>query len=146
MASEFGANPFGKKTNIPHYYGDTIRNLFISAGIIYAVAMPLWGNLLPVDTFTGIFMILILVFLAGITNPRSTTLMFVNVFVAGAGVFYLQWAAITFYETQSPILFFLREAVVILLLFAFYHSVKSSRNMMLGKVGAKPTPGEFEKR
>ena len=136
---------FLKKKNIRHYYGDSVRNMFVASAIIYAVALPLFGSLLPFDVYTGIGLILVLVFLAGITNPHSRALMFVNVAVAGIGVYLMQTAAISFFGEQSSILFFLRQIVAILLLIAFYHSVKTARNMMLGKIGDDPVPGEFDK-
>lgn len=134
------------KKGIPHYYGDSMRVTFIATAILYAVAMPIWGNLLPFGDLAGIASVLILVFLAGVTNPHSNILMFLNVIVSGAGVFFLQAAAISFYKIDSVMLFFLREVAVVLLLFAFYYSVKSFRSMLLGKIGDEPVPGEFEKK
>jgi hypothetical protein len=71
--------------------------------------------------------------------------MFANVAVSGVGVYLMQTAAISFFGIDSSVLFFLRQIVVILLLIAFYHSVKSVRNMMIGKIGDEATPGEFSK-
>jgi hypothetical protein len=136
---------FLRKKNIRHYYGDSVRNMFVISAIIYAVALPLFGSLLPFDVYTGIGLVLLLVFLAGITNPHSQMLMFANVAVSGVGVYLMQTAAISFFGIDSSVLFFLRQIVVILLLIAFYHSVKSVRNMMIGKIGDEATPGEFSK-
>jgi hypothetical protein len=108
--------------------------------------MPLWGNLLPFGDIAGIISVLVLVFLAGVTNPLSKMLMLLNVIVSGAGVFFLQAAALSYYKIDSVALFLLREIAVILLLFAFYYSVKSFRSMLLGKIGDEPVPGEFEKK
>lgn len=146
MDGEFQPPPSIHKKGIPHYYGDSMRLTFIATAILYAVAMPLWGNLLPFGDMTGILLILILVFLAGITNPHSLILMLVNVTVSGIGVFLFQVTAISFYKIDSAIVFFLREVVVLLLLFAFYYSVKTARSMILGKIGVEGKPGEFEKK
>lgn len=131
---------------ISHYYGDTIRLLFVAAALLYAIAMPLWGDPLPFGTLPGIAVILILAFLAGITNPHSGVLMFLNVLVSGAGVFFLQAAAVWYFDLDPILLFMIREIIAIVLIFAFYYSVKSLRNMMVGKIGAAPKPGEFEKK
>lgn len=134
---------FMKKKNILHYYGDSVRNMFIASAVIYAIALPLFGSLLPFDVYTGIGIVLLLVFLAGITNPHSQILMFLNAAVAGIGVYLMQTAAISFFDQDSSILFVLRQVVVILLLIAFYHGVKTARNMILGKIGKDPSPAEF---
>ncbi len=146
MDGEFQPPVASQKKGIPHYYGDHMRVTFIATAILYAVAMPIWGNLLPFGDMAGIGAILILVFLAGITNPHSSAVMLLNAALSGIGVFLLQAAAISFYKTDSIMLFFLREIAVILLLFAFYYSVKSVRSMMLGKIGDEPVPGEFENK
>lgn len=137
---------FMKKKNVPHYYGDSVRNMFIASAVIYTVSLPLFGSLLPFSVYIGIALVLLLVFLAGITNPHSQLLMFVNVLVAGIGVYLMQTAAISFFNQDSSILFILRQAVVILLLIAFYDSVKTARNMLIGKIGSAPAPNEFSKK
>lgn len=134
------------KKSVPHYYGDSMRVAFIATAILYAVAMPIWGNLLPFGDIAGIATVLLLVLFAGITNPHSKFVMLLDVLFSGLGVFLLQAAAISFYTTDSAILFILRETAVVLLLFAFYYSVKSFRSMILGNIGAEGTPGEFEKK
>lgn len=136
---------FMKKKNIPHYYGDSVRNMFIASAVIYAIALPIFGNLLPFDIYSGVGIVLILVFLAGITNPHSQILMFINAGVAGIGAYLMQTAAISGFGVDSTALFILRQIVVLLLLIAFYEAVKTARNMMIGKIGTAPAPDEFKK-
>lgn len=133
-------------SNIRHYYGDTVRAMFLAAAIIYAVSMPLIGNLLPLDTFSGIFMVLFLVLLAGFTNPHLKLLMLVNVLVAAAGMYLMQSAAIEFLYRDSGLMFFLRQGSAILFLFAFYDGIKTLRSMLLGQIGAEPSVREFDKK
>jgi hypothetical protein len=146
MAEDQEMPPMFGKSGIPHYYGDSVRSMLISAAVVYALSLPIWGNLLPFDTSTGIGVVIVLVLLAGLVNPRSLMLMLVNAFVAGLGVFLLEAAAITLYKTDSVMLFFLRELCAILLLFGFYYSVRSARNMMAGKIGATASPDEFKQK
>lgn len=137
---------FMKKKSIRHYYGDSLRLMFLISAIVYAVSMSLFGNLLPVDMYAGVGIVILLVLLAGITNPHSQALMFVNVVVAGVGAYLMQTAAISFFNIDSSILFILRQLVAVLLLIAFYHSVRTVRNMMLGKIGDEPAKGEFDRK
>jgi len=136
---------FGRKGKIPHYYGDSVRMMFISSAVIYAVAMPLFGNLIPVSTGTGILIVIVLAFLAGVTNPNFPWLMLINAAVAGAGIYLAEMAAISFFNTDSFVLFIMRQVVALLLLFAFYYSVKSFRSMLSGDIGAQHKAGELKK-
>lgn len=133
-----------KKSGIPHYYGDSVRIMFVSCAIVYALSMPLFGNLIPSTTAIGIAIVLALILLAGITSPTMKWLMFVNAAVAAVGIYFLQSAAIFFLDSDSKVLFTLRELCVVLLLFAFYYSVKSFRSMVTHKIGAQSRPGEFD--
>lgn len=144
--TDWQAPDFMKRKNIPHYYGDSVRNMFIASAVIYAIALPVFGSLLPFNVYVGIGIVLLLVFLAGITNPHSQILMFSNVAVAGIGVYLTQTAAISGFGVDSVALFVLRQSVAILLLIAFYQSVKTTRNMMLKKIGTAAEPGEFNKK
>src|SRR3989344_2428276 len=130
--------------DIEHYYGDYVRALFLGAAVLSAVAIPLFGDLLPFGTFAQVGSALLLVLLAGLTNPHSRMLMIYDVVVSGIGVFLLESAAILLYTADTPELFAAREAAALALLFAFYFSVKTLRAMSLGKVGKMEKPWEFE--
>jgi len=130
--------------DIEHYYGDYVRALFLGAAVLSAVAIPLFGDLLPFGTFVQVGSALLLVLLAGLTNPHSRVLMVYDVVVSGLGVFLLESAAISFYAADTAQLFAAREVAALALLFAFYFSIKTLRAMMLGKVGKMEKPWEFE--
>lgn len=130
---------------VPHYHGDPVRQLFVFIAVLSAVVLPLWGNLLPFGTMFQIVGALILVLLAGLTNPHGTIVAIVDVVFAAAGAFLFEAAAIYFYDVDPMKLFLVREIVAILFLFALYFSVKTLRAMLLGQVGHIAPQGEFEK-
>lgn len=134
---------FFRLRDIPHYYGDYVRQLFVLAALLVVVAIPLWGDLLSVGTTAEIGGALLLVLLAGLTSPSGTIVMLCNVIVAGLGALVLESAAITNYSLQSSALFVAREVCAILLLFAFYFGVKTLRAMLSGKIGKWGNEGEF---
>ena len=128
---------FGLK-NILHYYGDSVRQLFVLSALIFVVVVPLWGDLLPFGAQGALLQIAIaigLVILAGFTSPRSMLSIVLDLFAAGIGAFLLEAAAISFYRTDSWLLFFARELVAVMLLFALYFSVKTLRAMLVGSIG-----------
>src|SRR3990167_10612333 len=133
-------------SNIPHYYGDYIRQFFLAAAAISLLVIPLWGDLLPFGTLVQVGSTVVLVLLAGLTNPHGRGILFLDAAVAGLGLLLLEAAAITFYQTQPFMLFVAREAVALLLLFAFYFSVKTVRAMSLRQVGHPFRVGEFDEK
>lgn len=130
--------------DIPHYYGDYVRALFLAAAVLSLVAIPVFGDLLPFGTFAQVGGALLLVLLAGLTNPHSKMLMMCDVIVSGVAVLLLESTAISFYASDSSALFISREAAAVALMFAFYFGIKTLRAMSLGKVGRAERPWEFE--
>ncbi len=144
MDTEYYNSAFSfRPHNIPHYYGDHVRMLFLGAALVSFIVMPLWGNLLPFGTFAQVAAGLLLVLLAGLTHPRGKVVLLINAFFAGVSVFLLESMAITHYASESLELFLAREASAILLLVAFYFSVKTFRALQLGKIGKSERLGEF---
>jgi hypothetical protein len=130
--------------DIPHYYGDYVRELFVAAAALTAVAIPVWGDLLPIGTSLQVAAALLLVILAGLTNPHGKIIMLYNATVATIGVFLFEVTAITYYSEQPFVLFTIRETAAILLLFAMYFSIKTMRAMSLGKLGKPDMPIDLE--
>ncbi len=124
--------------NIPHYHGDSVRQLFVVVALIFVVVVPLSGDLLPMGQQGSLVQIAIalgLVVLAGFTSPRSMTSIILDLAAAFLGAFFLEAAAISFYRTDSWFLLFAREASAAMLLFALYFSVKTLRAMLVGSIG-----------
>lgn len=130
--------------DIPHYYGDYVRALFLAVAVLSAVAIPVFGDLLPFGTLPQVAATILLVLLAGLTNPHSRMLLLYDAVVAGIGVLLLETVAISLYRADSFELFVAREAAALAMLFAFYFSIKTLRAMALGKVGKLERPWEFE--
>jgi len=80
---------------IPHYYGDYVRALFLGAAVLSAVVIPVFGNLLPFGTFVQVLSALLLVLLAGLTNPHSRMLILYDTIISGVGVLLLESIAIS---------------------------------------------------
>jgi len=131
--------------DIPHYYGDHVRALFLATAVLSVVVIPVYGDLIPFGTLVQICCATLLVLLGGLTNPHSTMVMWYNAAVSGIGVILLESAAINLYAASSLELFAAREVAALALMFAFYFSVKTLRAMSQGKLGKVPRPWEFEK-
>lgn len=128
---------------VAHYYGDPVRRIFVAIALISVIVTPLWGNLLPFGTSFELASAIFLIVLAGLTNPHSPIVTVISALVAGIGAFLLEMTAIDFYESQSFLIFIIRETAVILFLFALYFAIKTLRAMLLKQVGQAARKNEF---
>ena len=132
-----------RRENIRHYYGDIVRQLFVAVAALMLIAAPLYADSvrgqMPFIAAAALFM----VGLAAFTSPHNKTVMMLNVVVSGAAiVLYEAWALLG-YQDGAPIAFVLREAVVVVLLGAFYFSTKTWRAMLTDQIGREHGAGEF---
>ncbi len=100
----FSYNPFSWQ-NIPHYWGDVVRVLFVLAAALSIVAIPLLGDLLPYGSLVEIVGAVILVVFAALTNPHSQSIMAINAIVAAVGVVLYEQAAVALYFANEPLFF-----------------------------------------
>ena len=136
--------PSLKLSDIPHYYGNVVRILFIVVAVVSAFTIPVWGDLLPIGTFTQVVGIVILVLLAGLTNPHGTTVLWADTVISGLGVILLENAAIAYYSIDMVVIFIVRELLVLLLLLSLYYSLKTVRAIAQHKLGHTAEVGEFD--
>ncbi|CAN5733318.1 hypothetical protein BH11PAT2_BH11PAT2_07230 [soil metagenome] len=130
---------------IPHYHGDIVRILLLTSVGLAFLAIPLWGHIMPFGTMFEVVSGLIVIVLAGLTNPHSQWIMGLNAIAAGIGAFLSELSAISLSHSDSVQLLIMREISALVLIVALYYSVKTLRAMMQGKIGELPRPWEFEK-
>lgn len=131
-------------SSIPHYYGHVVRMLFIIVAVVSAVSIPVWGDLLPIGTFTQVVGVVMLVVLAGLTNPHGTMVLWADTAISAIGVVLLENAAISYYSADLVVIFLVREILVLLLLIALYYSLKTVRAMAQHTLGHSMRVGEFD--
>ncbi len=112
---------------ISHYYGDSVRLLFLSATVLMLVGAPLYTDDLASQSLAIIIGALALVVIAGLMSPRMR---FAKVLgaacsVIGAAV-YETWA-LSGYSVTPGYVFLLREFIALIFFFALYFSLKTVR-------------------
>lgn len=132
-------------TEVPHYYGNLVRQLLILAAGVMFVAAPWYTNDLRVELPFILAGILVVVILAALINPHSKRIAAACAVASGVGMLIFgSWALFSFkFEYATWVALGLRELLALLFLGAFYFSMKTFRAMMLGKVGRKDVVGEF---
>jgi len=131
-------------SGVPHYYGDIVRQLLISAAALVLLGAPFYAEDLRAELPFEIMGAIVFVALGALLNPHSKLAIFANVIAAGVGsVVYETWALYQ-YEDSTWTQFILREVIAIILLVAFYFSMKTARAFLLHKVGKRDEAGEFD--
>lgn len=123
---------------LPHYYGDTVRKLFLIAAVLMLLIIPLFAHLLPVSHFVPLFMILAIGLAAGFTSPTLKIIGILDVLVAGIGMVVAGYYAIELYsidhqDLHQKLAMVLNVVFALLFFFSFYYSVKTLRGFFLRK-------------
>ena len=112
--------------------------------VLSFIAIPLFGDFLPFGPIPQVGAGIVLILLAGLTHAKSTFVLIADATFSGVSVLLLETVAIMTRATQSMPLFAARELGVVIMLVAFYLSVKTARNILTGKIGRPDSPLEFE--
>ncbi|MEK7519321.1 MAG: hypothetical protein AAB565_00825 [Patescibacteria group bacterium] len=117
-----------------HYYGDTVRRLFLAAGIIIAFSIPFFSHPIPTSSLISLALVLALVVLAGYTSPRKKEVVAIDALTSALAILVfgthasLVWS-LNYKDWYSTIFFLILITLVIIFIFALYYSVKSFRGM-----------------
>lgn len=130
--------------HVAHYYGDQMRQLFMSAAALMIIGSPFYTDSLRLELPFIIVGALALVALAALANPHNKTIFYVAAAFSGASVVIYGMWALNNYETDTFLQFILRLAIALVFLIAFYFNMKTLRAFMLGKVGKHEEVGEFD--
>lgn len=116
----------------PHYYGDNVRRMFLSAGVIMLVGLPFFADKLELTVFAATLGIVIIGIFAGLTSPRQRSIMIFDTCVAAAASIVFELYAIDEYRRTGSIdaYFFFNQILAILFFVALYFSVKTFRSML----------------
>ncbi|MSU73731.1 hypothetical protein EXS56_01170 [Candidatus Kaiserbacteria bacterium] len=139
----WGTSNSGRST-IPHYYGDSVRQLLLGAAALMIIFSPLYSDVLRQQFPFIIIGALLAAAFAALMNPRDKWVVLGSAIVSGTGlVIYAMWGMYG-YKSIDPVAFMLRVAVAVIFLFAFYFSMKTLRAFMMHQVGKRETIDEFE--
>jgi len=133
IGDEKETKPLLPTFDVPHYYGNAIRGLFLAVGLLLLVATALDKELLNLYLRVGVFLVLVLTLLAGFTSPRIRSLIWAEVIVSAVLFVLFEYAVIEYLTTHDTLgfIFFLRQAIALAALGALYYSTKTLRGYVL---------------
>lgn len=116
---------------IPHYHGDRTRTFLVIAATLMLIGLPFFKNQIPYPLSLSIITIVILIFLAGLTNPKLVWITFVEVTISALGFFVFEYFAIFKFTNFSDLFFWTNQILALLFFFAFYFATKTLRGFYL---------------
>lgn len=129
--------------HISHYYGDTVRRLFLMLAVVLLIIAPILGDasvLLFVLDVVGAF---ILIALSALTSPRNKIVMVANSAASFIGAIIFELLALAAYRAEAILPMLGLQAIALALIFTLYLSLKTVRAMEMGIIGKRDLPGEF---
>lgn len=120
-----------------HYYGDMVRQLFLSAAVIMLVGAPFYTDDIGAQGPVLVVAAIMLAVIAGVMSPQMRFAKIAGTVVAGLGaIFFELWALAEYQSTQDFSAFFvIRQVLALLFFFALYFSIKSTRADVLEHLG-----------
>jgi len=126
-----------KKKSVPHYYGDTVRTLFMFAGLVMVVTTPMFSTFLPASTLISLGAMIVVAISAGLTNPEQEWVLLLNSLVAVGAFGIFEFYAVDAYQADTNImytyLFWINQLLAVTFFVAMYYASKSLRGQLLKK-------------
>ena len=123
-----------------HYYGHTIRAIFLITGVIMLVTFPFFSDLVPVPLPVSIGIMVLLVVFGGLLNPAQKWVLLMNTLIPLAGFIVFEYQAAYSYihlsplEPRGPAFFWINQLISLLFFIAAYLSVKTARGRVVKEV------------
>jgi hypothetical protein len=116
---------------IRHYYGDSVRKLFVAGALIMAAMLPFFSARVHEPVTLSIIGILVLSVAAGLTSPKQPLTALLDMLIALAAVVIFERYAVGLYsEGEGTSLFFLiNQTLAVIFLSALYFATKTLRGM-----------------
>ena len=116
-----------------HYHGDTLRGLFVIGAVVMIIGTSTGANL-PLSTLGTVIFAVVLMVVAGATNPEQSWINWVNAVIAVVGAILFGNDAITHYRAVGTLFdmsYLYSEALALLFLVSIYFAIKTVRGMAL---------------
>lgn len=121
------------RRRIPHYHGDAVRALFFAGAVILIVAQSTGADL-RLSTTSAVASAILLVVVAGITNPAKSWIHWFDAFIAIIGTLFFGTTAVEHYRANISIFdtsFAYIEALALLSLIALYFTTRTIRGFRM---------------
>jgi energy-coupling factor transporter transmembrane protein EcfT len=120
-----------------HYYGDSVRTLFIICGFIMIISYPFFSFFISAPVPLSIIGCIALAIFGGLMNPKQKWVMVLNTIVPIIAFVIFEYAAVYTYLNLSPTkdihiaFFWVNQLLSLLFFFAAYLATKTLRGTLI---------------
>ena len=120
-----------------HYYGDSVRTLFIIGGLIMIISYPFFSSFISLPIPLSIIGVIALAIFGGLMNPKQKWIMALNTIIPIVAFVIFEYAAVYTYLNLSPAqdvhvaFFWVNQALSLLFFFAAYLATKTFRGALI---------------
>ncbi len=111
-----------------HYYGDTVRSLFLAGAIILLITTGVYRNTFDMPVSLSFLGSIILVLFAGLTMYKQWVIIFFDVVISIISTIFFEYLVLYGSHNRDTLLFWIYQLLAIIFLCALYYSVKTLRN------------------
>ncbi|HQU07669.1 MAG: hypothetical protein B7X04_01925 [Parcubacteria group bacterium 21-54-25] len=131
------STPMRLRRSIPHYHGDAVRSLMVSAAVVMLVAETFW-RALPLAVPVTIALVIVFAVAAGLTNPNAVWIHYLNVLLAAGSTFLFGNAALTEGFALHDPGALTNEILALIGILTLYFATKTLRGVRLFHVRTHP--------
>ena len=120
-----------------HYYGDTVRVLFVIGGLIMIVSYPFFSSFIKAPIVFSIIGAIALAIFGGLMNPKQKWIMALNTVISIGAFIAFEYSAVYAYLNLSPAqsvhvaFFWVNQVLSLIFFFAAYLSTKTLRGAII---------------
>jgi hypothetical protein len=124
-------NTLVQSSGVPHYYGDIVRGLFLTAAVIMLIGLPVISGYVHMPVVFSVIGILVLGLSAGLTNPRQVGNAVINSIIAAVGfLVFATYIVSSYRDGGADSKFFVANLMLgFIFIFAVYFSMKTVRGL-----------------
>ncbi len=117
---------------IPHYHGDVVRAVLLTAALIMLVSLPFFKDLIPIPIVISVLAMLAIVFLAGLTNPKTVWAIVFDSLASMGGFLVFEYTALIYFG-KNIYFMLVNQTLAVIFFIAVYYSIKTLRGYFLRK-------------
>jgi hypothetical protein len=128
------------KKNLYHYYGDSLRALFIIGGLIMLVSYPFFASFSNTPALFSIIGCVVLAVFGGLMNPKQKWIKVINMIIPIVAFMVFEHEAIQailrlpFTEGVQVAYFWVNQILALIFFIAAYLATKTLRGAMISDI------------
>lgn len=120
-----------KPKKMPHYYGDIVRIIFVIAGLIMLIFLPVFKELIVVPVGLAILVIISIDLFAGLTNPLQKWISLINLLISLSSFVTFELIAVEYFPTSEKLYAIINQILAFLFFISLYYSTKTFRGFIV---------------